>query len=75
MLGGCPAELTFKEPLTNKMEMISQGNSKSFNENPNIAKKTINKEDRYSHTVLMDALIYLLSPYLQLNPDYGIKGR
>jgi hypothetical protein len=33
LLDGCPAELTFKEPLQNKMEMILRGNSKSFNEN------------------------------------------
>jgi hypothetical protein len=63
--GGCPAELTFKEPLSNKMEMISQGNSKSFNENPEIVKKMTNKEDRYTHVNPMDVLIHLLSPYLQ----------
>jgi hypothetical protein len=38
LLGGCPAEFTFKEPLSNKMEMISGGNSKSFNKNPKIVK-------------------------------------
>ena len=65
LLDGCPAELTFKEPLSNKIEMISRGNSKSFDENPDIVKKTMNKEDRYSHVVPMDALICLLSPYLR----------
>ena len=55
LLDGCPAELTFKEPLSNKMVMISQGNSKKFNENLNIVKKTMNKEGRYSHVVPMDA--------------------
>jgi hypothetical protein len=45
LLDGCPAELTFKEPLSNKMEMILRGNSKSFNKNPAIVKKTMNKED------------------------------
>jgi hypothetical protein len=30
LLDGCPAELTFKEPLSNKMDMISRGNSKSL---------------------------------------------
>ncbi len=39
LLDGCPAELTFEEPLSNKMEMISKGNSKSFNENPQIVKR------------------------------------
>ncbi len=65
ILDGCPAELTFEEPLSNKMEMISRGNSKSFNKNPEIVKKSMNKEHRYSHIVPLDILICLLSPYLR----------
>jgi hypothetical protein len=65
LLDGCPAELTFKEPLSNKMEMILRGNSKNFNENPEIVKKTMNKEDRYSHVVPLDILICLLSSYVR----------
>jgi hypothetical protein len=61
----CSAELTFKEPLSNKIKMISRGNSKSFNKNPEIVKKTMNKEDRYSHVVPLDILICLLLPYLR----------
>ncbi len=34
LLDGCPAQLTFEEPSSNKMEFISGGNSKSFVENP-----------------------------------------
>jgi hypothetical protein len=30
LLNGCPAQLTFKEPLSNKLEFISHGNSKSL---------------------------------------------
>ena len=33
LLNGCPAQLNFEEPLSNKIEMIDQGNSKSFNAN------------------------------------------
>jgi hypothetical protein len=47
------------------MEMISRGNSKSFNKNPEIVTKTMNKEDKYSHIVPLDVLICLLSPYLR----------
>jgi hypothetical protein len=65
LLDGCPSELTFKEPLNNKMEMILRGNSKSFNKNLKIVKKTMNKQDRYSHVVPLDILICLLSPYLR----------
>jgi hypothetical protein len=55
----------FKKALSNKMEMISSRNSKSFNDNPEIVKKTKNKEDRYSHVVPLDILICLLLPYLR----------
>jgi hypothetical protein len=63
LLDGCPIELIFDLPLSNKMEMISRGNSKIFNKNPEIVKK-MNKEDRYSHVIPLDILICLLSPYL-----------
>ncbi len=36
LLDGCPAQLTFEEPLSNKLEFISCGNSKSFVENPQL---------------------------------------
>jgi hypothetical protein len=40
LLDGCPEELTFKESLSNKMEMIMRGNSTSLhNENPEIVTK------------------------------------
>ena len=51
LLDGCPAELMFTEPLSNKLEMIRRGNSKSFDEHPELIKKAMNKEDRYSHLV------------------------
>jgi hypothetical protein len=65
LLDGCPAQLTFEEPLSNKLELISCGNSKSFVENPQLVQKTMNKEDRYSHLVPMDLLLCKLSPYLR----------
>ncbi len=67
LLDSCAAaaELTFEEPLSSKMETISRGNSKSFNKNPEIVKKTIKKKERYSHVVPLDILICLLSPYLR----------
>ncbi len=45
--------------------MILRGNSKSFNNNPEIVKKTMNKEDRYSQGVPLDILICLLLPYMR----------
>jgi hypothetical protein len=45
LLDGCPAELMFTEPLDNKLKMIRLGNSKSFNDNPDLIRKAMNKED------------------------------
>ncbi len=64
LLDGCPAQLIFEEPSSNKLEFISRGNLKGFVENPQLVQMTINKEDRYSHLVPMDPLLCKLSPYL-----------
>ncbi len=64
LLDGCPAQLTFEESLSHKLEFISCGNSKSFVENLQLVQKTMNKEDRYSHLVPLDPLLCKLSPYL-----------
>ncbi len=65
LLDGCPAELMFTEPLSNKLEMIRRGNSKSFDEHPELVKKAMNKEDRYSHLVPIDEDICRASAYLR----------
>ena len=46
LLDGCPAQLDFEEPLSNMIEMIERRNSKSFNNNPALVLKTMNKDDR-----------------------------
>jgi hypothetical protein len=65
LLDDCPAQLTFKEPLSNKLEFKPRGNLRSFVENPQLVQKTMNKEDRCSHLVPMDLLLCKLSPYLR----------
>jgi hypothetical protein len=52
------------EPLDNKLKMIRRGNSKSFNDNPNLVRKAMNKEDRYSHLVPINEDICRASSYL-----------
>jgi hypothetical protein len=51
LLDGCPAQLDFKDPLSNKIKMIECKNSKSFNNNTTLVLKIMNKEDRYSHLI------------------------
>jgi hypothetical protein len=63
LLNGCPAQLNFEEPLSNKIEMIDQGNLKSFNANTALVLKTMNKEDRCSHLIPLDEIMCHFSPY------------
>jgi hypothetical protein len=56
-------QLNFEEPLSNKIEMIDQGNSKSFNANTALVLKTMNKEDQYSHLIPLDEIMCPFSPY------------
>ena len=44
--------------------MIQRGNSKSFNNHPELVKKAMYKEDRYSHLVPIDVDIFRVSAYL-----------
>jgi hypothetical protein len=64
LMDGCPAQLTFEEPLSNKLEFISRGNSKNFIVNPKLVHQSMSKEDRYSHLVPMDLILCKFFPYL-----------
>jgi hypothetical protein len=63
LFDGCPAHLDVEEPLSNKIEMIDRGNSKSFNANTALVLKTMNKEDRDSHLIPLDEIRCHFSPY------------
>jgi hypothetical protein len=52
LMDGSPCKLTIDEPLANTSLMIQQGNSKSFNKNPELVLKTMHKEDRSSEVVI-----------------------
>ncbi len=62
-LDGCPSQLNFEEPLSNKIKMIERENSKSFNDKTALVLKTMNKEDRYSHLIPLDEIMCHFSPY------------
>ncbi len=75
LMDGCPSQLTFKEPSSNILEFIPRGNSKNFIANPKLVRKTMNKEDRYSHLVPMDDPMQVLSLSLPHYPEYSHKRR
>jgi hypothetical protein len=65
LLDSCPVELKFTEPLSNKLEMIRRGNSKRFNDHPELVKKAMNKGGHLPG-------ICLPPPYY---PDSGYEAR
>ena len=65
LLDGCPSELMFIEPLDNKLIMIRRENLKSFDDNADLVRKAMNKEDQYSHIVLINEDICRASAYLR----------
>ncbi len=50
--------------MDNKLKMIRRGNLKSFNDNPDLVRKVMKKEDQYSHLVPIDEDICRASAYL-----------
>lgn len=65
LLQGCPHKLQFEESFASKHAMMARGNQKNFVDHPDIVRKTLNKEDRYSHLIPVDRILCLLSPYLR----------
>ena len=64
---GCPAKLQLTEPYNSKLRMMKRGNQKHFDENPELVKKTVNKEDKHSHLIPVRPWCCQFSPYLRHN--------
>ena len=64
---GCPYSLEFQEETSSKLQAIARGNQKGFTQNLPIVKKTMNKEDRYSHLIPMHDWVCELGPHLRHN--------
>ena len=60
---GCPATLSKHFSKKNKMKLLRQGNQKSVNENKKAVIKTMNKEDRHSHLIPLNAILCRFSAY------------
>ena len=64
---GCPASLHYWEDSASKLAMMERGNQKNFIDNPDVVKKTINKEDRYSHLLPIHPFFCFFSAFLRHN--------
>lgn len=64
---GVPSKFEWNEPRDNKMARIDMGNQPSIERNEELVRKTINKEDRYSHVLPMAKWIARFSPQCRHN--------
>jgi hypothetical protein len=71
---GCPFEIDYEEDTAHKMEMLSRGNQKSFEDFPDIVEKTLNKEERFSHVLPVEDWTPAFSPFMRATPQ-GLNQR
>jgi hypothetical protein len=62
---GCPAKLVLEEESLNKLSVIKKGNQQTFLAHLEVAAKTMNKEERYSHLIALRYWVVYFSPYLR----------
>ena len=66
---GCPAKLVLEEESSNKLSVIKKGNQQTFLAHPEVAIKTMNKEERYSHLIVLWSRVVSPPPYLRCTPQ------
>ena len=71
---GCPFEINYEEDTAHKMEMLSRGNQKSFEDFPEIVDSTLNKEERFSHVLPVEDWTPSFSPFMRVTPQ-GLNQR
>ena len=67
LTSGCPADFALEESAASKALMIKRGNQKNFVMNEEKVRKTVNKEDRFSHLIPLPPWILDCSPYCRHN--------
>ena len=72
---GCPAKFVLEEESSNKFSVIKKGNQPTFLANPEVAVKTMNKEEQYSHLIALRSWVVYFSPYLRCTPQGMRKKR
>ena len=65
----CPAKLVLGEESSNKLSVIKKGNQQTFLAHPEVAVKTMNKEERYSHLIPLRSWVVYFPPYLRCTPQ------
>jgi hypothetical protein len=60
---GCPSRINFEETSKMKAAIIEKGNQATFKMYHEIVHKTMNKEDKHSHLLLVKLWVLHFSPY------------
>ena len=69
MQQGCPAVFDWYEGSENKMNQLARGNQVSFDAHPDIATKTLVKENKFSHLIPTRNWAIEFSPYMRHTPQ------
>lgn len=66
---GCPAEFHLEEDNADRLKWILRGNQATYNARPDLTRKALNKEEKQSHVIPMDAVLLYFSPYCRHTPQ------
>jgi hypothetical protein len=69
IMQGCPSLLNFDKDTMNKLAVIDKGNQQTFDVHPEVAKKTMNKEEKNSHVLPFRRWVIYFSPFLHCTPQ------
>jgi hypothetical protein len=66
---GCPKHMDIEMPKDAKKRMMKPGNQRSVDENLEVVKSTMNKEEKHSNVVALGIYLCRFSPYLNHVPQ------
>ncbi len=72
LFDGCPAEFSYEESNSSRLRSFDRGNQPSYTRNMEKVKAALNKEDRYSHVLVIDEDLAYFSPYCRHTPQGAV---
>jgi len=72
---GCPAAFHYEELNQDRLMWMERGNQPSYNANQDVARETINKEDKYSHVIPIHAELLYYSPFCRHTPQGMVRKK
>jgi hypothetical protein len=66
---GCPLRMDIEMPKAEKRRMMARANQPSVDDNLDVVRSTMNKEERYSHVIVLAIYLCRFSPFLNHVPQ------